>query len=55
MSLFKTPETVKSGLKVLVYGATGTGKTWFALSFPEIVGIDTEDGWARYVLSLIHI
>jgi hypothetical protein len=49
MSLFKTPEEVKSGLKFLIYGATGTGKTWFALSFPEIVGIDTEDGWARYV------
>lgn len=49
MSLFKKPEEVKSGLKFLIYGATGTGKTWFALSFPEIVGIDTEDGWARYV------
>ena len=48
MSLFKRPEEVKSGLKFLIYGATGTGKTWFALSFPEIVGIDTEDGWARY-------
>ena len=49
MSLFKKPEEVKSGLKFLIYGATGTGKTWFALSFPEIVGIDTEDGWARYI------
>lgn len=49
MSLFKSPETVKSGLKFLIYGATGTGKTWFALSFPDIVGIDTEDGWARYI------
>jgi hypothetical protein len=49
MSLFRKPEEVKSGLKFLIYGATGTGKTWFALSFPEIVGIDTEDGWARYV------
>lgn len=49
MSLFKKPEEVKSGLKFLIYGATGTGKTWFALSFPEIVGIDTEDGWGRYL------
>lgn len=49
MSMFKKPQEVKSGLKFLIYGATGTGKTWFALSFPEIVGIDTEDGWARYV------
>jgi hypothetical protein len=47
--MFKTPEEVMSGLKFLIYGATGTGKTWFALSFPEIVGIDTEDGWARYI------
>lgn len=49
MGLFKKPEEVKSGLKFLIYGATGTGKTWFALSFPEILGVDTEDGWARYV------
>lgn len=49
MSLFKKPEEVKSGLKFLIYGATGTGKTWFTLSFPKIVGIDTEDGWSRYV------
>lgn len=49
MSMFKTPEEVMSGLKFLIFGATGTGKTWFTLSFPEIVGIDTEDGWARYI------
>jgi hypothetical protein len=49
MSLFRKPEEVKSGLKFLIYGATGTGKTWFALSFPEIIGVDTEDGWARYI------
>lgn len=49
MSLFKKPEEVKSGLKFLIYGATGTGKTWFTLSFPKIVGIDTEDGWSRYL------
>ena len=49
MSMFKTPEEVMSGLKFLIFGATGTGKTYFTLSFPEIVGIDTEDGWARYV------
>ena len=49
MSMFKKPEEVMSGLKFLIFGATGTGKTWFALSFPEIVGVDTEDGWARYI------
>ena len=47
--MFKQPEEVMSGLKFLIYGATGTGKTWFTLSAPEIVGIDTEDGWARYI------
>ena len=48
MSLFKKAEETKSGLKVLAYGATASGKTTFALTFPEIVAIDTEDGMAFY-------
>lgn len=48
MSLFRKAEGTKSGLKVLAYGATGTGKTTFALSFPEVTAIDSEDGMAWY-------
>ncbi|MCD3275577.1 AAA family ATPase [Clostridium botulinum] len=48
MSLFKKVEEVKSGVKVLGYGKTGTGKTLFALSFPEGCAIDAEDGMAFY-------
>lgn len=49
MSMFRKPEEIKSGLKFLIYGATGTGKTTFALSSPDIVAIDTEDGMSRYL------
>lgn len=48
MGIFKKVEETKSGLKVLAYGGTGTGKTTFALTFPEIVAIDSEDGMAFY-------
>lgn len=47
-SLFKKAEDTKSGLKVLVYGQTGTGKSLFGLSFPKIAVIDSEDGLAWY-------
>lgn len=41
----KPPEEVKPGhTKGLLYGASGTGKTWFALSFPTPYYIDTEGG-----------
>jgi hypothetical protein len=48
MGIFKKVEETKSGLKVLAYGGTGTGKTTFALTFPEIAAIDSEDGMAFY-------
>lgn len=48
MGLFKKVEEVKSGLKILAFGDTGSGKTTFALTFPEIVAIDSEDGMAWY-------
>lgn len=47
-SLFKVAELTRSGLKVLVFGKSGVGKSTFGLSFPEIVAIDTEDGLAWY-------
>lgn len=48
MSMFKKVEETKSGVKVLGFGTTGTGKTLFALSFPESCAIDAEDGMAYY-------
>lgn len=48
MSLFKKPEETKAGVKFLGYGQTGTGKTLFALTFPEIVAIDSEAGMEFY-------
>ncbi|WP_283697640.1 AAA family ATPase [Clostridium perfringens] len=48
MALFKLAEETKSGLKVLAFGDSGSGKTSFALSFPKIVAIDSEDGMAWY-------
>lgn len=30
--------------KIVIYGASGVGKTWFALSFPSVYYIDTEGG-----------
>lgn len=48
MGLFKKAEETKSGLKVLAFGATSSGKTTYALTYPEIVAIDAEDGMAFY-------
>lgn len=42
------PGTHKKGLKILVYGDTGTGKTSFALTFPKSLILDTEDGYEWY-------
>lgn len=44
----RKPNSRKKGLKILVYGPTGVGKTLFALSFPKIVDVDTEDGAGWY-------
>lgn len=48
MSLFRKPSTKKIGLKVLVMGETGVGKSVFALSFPRVYAIDGECGMALY-------
>lgn len=50
MGIFKKAKESKQGLKVLGYGASGTGKTTFALSFDsgKICAIDSEDGMAWY-------
>jgi hypothetical protein len=41
----KNPKEVKQGkAKGLIFGASGVGKTWFALSFPTPYYIDTEGG-----------
>jgi hypothetical protein len=39
---------VKKPLKVLAYGGPGTGKTWFALTFPAVAVLDTEGGTELY-------
>ena len=48
MALFKRVEETKTAIKVLAYGASGTGKTTFSLSFPSVVAIDTESGMSFY-------
>lgn len=49
MSMFRKPSTKrKVGLKVLVTGGTGTGKTRFGLSFPACMALDAEAGIALY-------
>lgn len=41
----KQPEDVKPGkIKFLIYGASGSGKTWVSLTFPKPYYIDTEKG-----------
>ncbi len=41
-SLFKRASTIKKKLKILIYGDSGSGKTHFALTFPNCAVIDTE-------------
>lgn len=51
MSIFdklRKPNARKKGLKILVYGPTGVGKTLFALSFPRVIAVDSEDGYSWY-------
>lgn len=48
MSVFQKTETKATRLKALVYGATGTGKTITAISFPEPAIFDVEDGARHY-------
>lgn len=48
MSLFRKPTESKKGVKILVYGYQGSGKSNFALSFPNIAAVDTEAGLSFY-------
>jgi len=48
MGLFRKPSTKRIGVKVLVTGQTGVGKSVFGLSFPKIVALDSEAGLALY-------
>lgn len=48
MSLFKSTEEDRCGLKVLAYGSTGVGKTCFSLTFPDIAALDSEAGMSFY-------
>jgi len=50
---FQKKEEILSfiGGKVLVFGATGTGKSTFAGTFPKINLVDSEDGNAYYIES----
>lgn len=46
--LFKKVEETKSGIKVLLFGDTGTGKTTAAISFPKCAVLDSEMGMEFY-------
>lgn len=48
LDMLRKPNSRKKGLKMLVYGQSGTGKTVLGLSFPKIVAVDSEDGYAWY-------
>lgn len=45
---FRKPATKVIGAKILVYGGFGSGKTLFALSFPNSAAIDAENGLTNY-------
>lgn len=45
---FRKARETKIGGKFLAYGYEGTGKSWFALTFPKVACIDSETGVAHY-------
>ena len=45
---FRKARSSKIGGKFLAYGYEGTGKSWFALTFPNVACIDSETGNAHY-------
>lgn len=45
---FRKAKSSKIGGKFLAYGYEGTGKSWFALTFPDVACIDSETGNAHY-------
>lgn len=48
LDFLRKPNSRKKGLKILVYGQTGAGKTSFALTFPRVALVDSEDGASWY-------
>ena len=49
MSIFKKAEKVSSAGKFLAFGATGSGKTTFSLTFPDAFAFDSEQGMNFYL------
>lgn len=45
---FRKAGAAKIGGKFLVFGSTGSGKSYFGLTFPRIVAIDSETGLTHY-------
>lgn len=45
---FRKSAANKVGGKFLVFGATGTGKSLFGLTFPDSIAVDSEAGLAHY-------
>jgi hypothetical protein len=52
---FVKPEKKKEGVKFLVYGDSGSGKTPFGLSFPNIAHVDSDSGTTFYDKSNVVI
>lgn len=48
LSGLRKPNSRKKGMKILIYGEPGSGKTVFALSFPKSIVVDSEDGYSWY-------
>jgi transcriptional regulator with AAA-type ATPase domain len=48
VSIFRKASTKRLGLKVLLMGEKGVGKSVFALSFPKVYAMDAETGMAFY-------
>jgi hypothetical protein len=52
---FKKAVANKIGLKILIYGFEGSGKTYFQLTAPKVACIDTETGIQLYVEKEIEL
>lgn len=48
MAKFRKPMQRKQGLKILMYGVDGSGKSWTALTFPRLAIVDTESKLGVY-------
>lgn len=46
--MFEVAKPVSKKLKILVFGASGSGKTRFGLTFPRVAVVDTENGTDLY-------